>query len=98
MTNSEAYRTRAKAAAGEAVLDVQRRSGSSSRQSLLSSTRQAIGPLADDRILCKVAGHDHPEWEHQFDWALQDLKKGRRINNYHRGVWSMRLRPQPGGG
>lgn len=90
MSNTEEYRKKVKASATVAVLEVLRRLGITPLQTLLSEVKKKIGSLADDQIPCKVKGHDHPEWEHQTDWALQDLKKDGVVNNYERGVWSLR--------
>ena len=90
MSNTEEYREKVKAAAAVAILEVLQRLGQTPRQTLLAEVKKDIGGLADDRIPCKVRGHDHPEWVHQTDGALQGLKRDRVVANYEPGVWSLR--------
>lgn len=90
MSNTEEYREKVKAAAAVAILEVLQRLGQTPRQTLLAEVKKKIGGLADDRIPCKVRGHDHPEWVHQTDGALQGLKRDRVVANYEPGVWSLR--------
>ena len=90
MSNTEEYREKVKAAAAVAILEVLQRLGQTPRQTLLAEVKKKIGGLADDRIPCKVRGHDHPEWVHQTDGALQGLKRAPVVPHSGPGVWSLR--------
>ena len=88
--NTPEYRGRITEAARAPIPVVLRAVGGTLATSDIYKAVQRRAPeVCDDSVQCHVRGHEHSEWEHQVDWALQQLKHRGVVKNAARGLWKL---------